>query len=866
MQSSPTRGRRASGPSTRPLDAVTRATRLVEQSHRAHTQYRRELQRSSASLGSAQQQLARARQSIGSSPSGGSSRLRKDSSEPAINAFQRVFPPQAIGGPIAWSPLAHPLTGVGAGPFPYSAKLTSRDLQAYNAQNPQGLAMRPRSSVFYAAYAAPAPPPGPPLVDLHGNLAERAILDKVDLGQSLVQELARVKEEVRRETEERGDYCDYYALHGNKQANHILSNPLHRMDEIDHILTNLEDEGVKKMLEDPNSKELLRYTIAAERARTLDPEMNLTRPTFLAIAQKGHARRKSVTGPSPERVSLEDIREDAVDYTSRQGRSEAFATAFLRARRSCDQGHGPDHDGQALHSQPQALPFSEAPKIEVDSISSPRSSPPLGLETVTTGWGSQMPSIHSATSDLDTDLDGYDGDDDEKFLMVSEVPVALPLPDSFAHEEDGNEVESRGELETTPAQGPVLLSTPSSVPPKIEAASRQKPTPPSTRPPAPRKGKRPPKKPKPRTTPFARRVQTQAPESATLAPGTSSIPVHSVSLTPSMPCLPATGPDTDEIIAESIKASVALRSIPSAASDLPPQFTSERETYELLNAVERCAQDEVSTSASPSTEDVSANVGARRTRPAPKTQEFHKRIAIQFDRLPDRPSSPEESEGQVYSEPRRPRSILDLIQVGGAEARPPRLQAALDTYARAGSPSSAADRISTLSPQERKARVREILSAHHMHQRSSMDAARRMSEELYTRPWKDERLSIQDSPPTFDTHTRRRPSETSARTIPVQTPAQMQVDRSWVVPTPAHPPSTAARRLYVDSRTRGTLARLRSFLLLAALADRLYATASRRGGQSLTRGVTQRQMATRHRHLGYALECNAQVPNIKVRT
>ncbi|TNJ27799.1 hypothetical protein GMRT_12191 [Giardia muris] len=861
MQTGPTGGKRTSTASRLP-DAVSRASRLVEQSHRAHTQYRRELQRSRASLGSAQQQLARARQSIGSPPPTGPSRHYRDSSEPAINAFQRVFPPQAIGGPIAWSPLAHPITGVSAGPYPYSAKLTSRDLQTYNTQNPQGLALRPRSSVFYAAYAAPDPPPGPPLVDLHGNLAERAILEKVDLGQSLVQELARVKEEVRRETEERGDYCDYYALHGNKQANHILSNPLHRMDEIDHILTNLEDEGVKRMLQDPNSKELLRYTIAAERARTLDPEMNLTRPTFLAIAQKDHARRKSVAGPGPERVSLEDIREDAIDYTSRQGRSEAFTTAFLRARRSCDQDHDSDYDRQVMCSQPQASSFSEVQKIEMDSISSSQTSPPLGLEKVVTGWGSQVPSIHSTTSDIDIDDTEDDvEDDDERFLMVSEVPVTVPLPDSLIHEEeeDGNEPEA------TPVQEHDLVPTPMSVPLKIETGSRQKLTPPSTRPPVPKKAKRPPKKPKTRATPFARRVQTHAPESTSLTPGASSMPAQYAAPTPSTPCLPAMGSEGDEIIADSIKASVALRSIPSAASDLPPHLTSERETYELLNTVERCAQGEASTSASPSPEDVNANVGARRSRPAPKTQEFHKRIAIQFDRLPDRPSSPEESDGQIYSEPRRPRSILDLIQVGGAETRPPRLQATLDTYARAGSPPSAADRISTLSPQERKARVREILSAHHMHQRSSMDAARRMSEELYIRPWKDEHLSTQEPPSTLDINTRRKPSESSIRLIPDQTPVQMQVDRSWVVPTPAHPPSTAAKRLYVDSRTRGTLARLRSFLLLAALADRLYAVASRKGGSSLTRGVTQRQMATRHRHLGYALECNAQVPNIKVR-
>lgn len=343
---------------------LSRSNHLIHMSHNVTVNSKSTAERTLAALNVAHKQLERTKQCMDSEALTPKSLRRASASiiqrvgrsEPCIDAFQRIFPPEEIGGAIVWSPDASSRNLRTALPYKirYQSRVYDHSVKQVSSGSPS------RTSVqFYDAYASRVPPrlvasPNRQLTNLHQNMAQKAVLDHVEINRSLIGHLVEAKEEVRRDLSHRGDYCDYYAAQetaGNDYA--LICNPVRRLDQLDHVVNNITNDDVLSFINDENANAIFQNAVVAESAKALSPMRRQTYSRSSVDNRISNSRRQSITlGTTPPLTSRHSsfsidrtATPPSATYFTRKGRTKVFADSLARASELPKRKlHPTDHD------------------------------------------------------------------------------------------------------------------------------------------------------------------------------------------------------------------------------------------------------------------------------------------------------------------------------------------------------------------------------------------------------------------------------------------------------------------------------------------------------------------------------------------
>lgn len=349
-----------------------RSSQLIHASHNVTVKSKSTAERTRAALSIANKQLERTKQCMDSEAltpkalrrASASIVQRIGRSEPCIDAFQRIFPAEEIGGAIVWSPDAASRNLRTTLPYKirHQSKLYDHNVKQTSSGSPT------RTSVqFYSAYASRVPPrsaasPNRQITNLHQDMAQRAVLDHVEINRSLIGHLVEAKEDVRRDLSQRGDYCDYYTAQEIAGGDHaLIGNPVRRLDQLDHVINNITNDDVLSFINDENANAIFQNAVVVESAKALSPARRQPHHRLSAdsrISNYGkHNAKVDNTPPMTSRytsLSADRTRSPAsATYFTRKGRTEVFADSLARASESPKRKPHPAAEHTADESTPQ---------------------------------------------------------------------------------------------------------------------------------------------------------------------------------------------------------------------------------------------------------------------------------------------------------------------------------------------------------------------------------------------------------------------------------------------------------------------------------------------------------------------------------
>ncbi|ESU38757.1 Hypothetical protein DHA2_150905 [Giardia duodenalis] len=328
---------------------LNRSNQLIHTSHNITVNSKSTAEKTLAALTVAHKQLEHTKQCLDSGAltpkalqrASASIVQRVGRSEPCIDAFQRIFPPEEIGGAIVWSPNAAARNIQTA--LPYKIRHQSRLYDYSTKQSSEGSPSR-TSIQLYNTYTSRVPlrsaaSSNKQLINLHQNMAQKAVLDHVEINRSLIGHLVEAKEEVRRDLSQHGEYCDYYAAQEMASEDRALvCNPVRRLDQLDHIVNNITNHDVVSFINDGNANAIFQNAVVAESAKALSPIRSKpyhrsSSNTFTSKAERGvKAGATPQMTPQCFDVNANRIRSPAsMTYVTKRGRTEAFADSLARA-------------------------------------------------------------------------------------------------------------------------------------------------------------------------------------------------------------------------------------------------------------------------------------------------------------------------------------------------------------------------------------------------------------------------------------------------------------------------------------------------------------------------------------------------------
>lgn len=330
-----------------------RSNQLIHTSHNVTVNSKNTAERACTALTNANKQLERTKRCIENEAltpkalrrASASIVQRVGRSEPCIDAFQRIFPPEEIGGAIVWSPDAASRNLRTT--LPYKIKHQSLLYDHSVKQMYNGSPSR-TSTHFYNTYASYVPPRSATssnrrIINLHQDMAQRAVLDHVEINRSLVGHLVEAKEEVRHDLSQRGDYCDYYTAQEIANEDHaLIGNPVRRLDQLDHVINNITSDDVLSFINDENANAIFQNAVVAESSKTLSP---IRRQSYRRLSANSYTSnykqqntKMDTTPPITSQyssVSIDKVRPPAsTTYFTGKGRTEVFANSLARASES----------------------------------------------------------------------------------------------------------------------------------------------------------------------------------------------------------------------------------------------------------------------------------------------------------------------------------------------------------------------------------------------------------------------------------------------------------------------------------------------------------------------------------------------------